>query len=89
VGNSSVGIRESSFLGIPVVNIGLRQHGRERGFNILDVGYSRTEITNAITSQIDNGRYGCSEIYGNGKAGLNIAKVLAEAPLTIEKRLSY
>ncbi|HID03275.1 MAG TPA: UDP-N-acetylglucosamine 2-epimerase (hydrolyzing), partial [Desulfobacterales bacterium] len=89
VGNSSVGIRESSFLGIPVVNIGLRQHGRERGFNILDVGYSRTEITTAITSQIKNGRYDCSEIYGNGKAGLNIANVLAKAPLTIEKRLSY
>ena len=31
VGNSSVGIRECAFLGVPVVNIGSRQHGRHRG----------------------------------------------------------
>ncbi len=34
VGNSSVGIRECSFLGVPVVNIGTRQLGRERGHNV-------------------------------------------------------
>ena len=38
VGNSSVGIRECSFLGVPVVNIGSRQQGRERGQNVIDVG---------------------------------------------------
>ena len=37
IGNSSVGIRESSFLGIPVVNIGSRQNGRERGRNVAAV----------------------------------------------------
>src|SRR5262249_15596005 len=31
VGNSSVGIRECSYLGVPVVNIGTRQAGRDRG----------------------------------------------------------
>ena len=30
VGNSSVAIRECSFLGVPAVNIGTRQQGRER-----------------------------------------------------------
>ncbi len=37
VGNSSVGIRECSFLGVPVVNIGTRQTGRDRGANVFDV----------------------------------------------------
>ena len=31
VGNSSSGIRESSYLGVPVVNIGTRQRNREKG----------------------------------------------------------
>ncbi|MCG8459594.1 MAG: UDP-N-acetylglucosamine 2-epimerase, partial [Holophagales bacterium] len=41
VGNSSVGIREASFLGVPVVNIGNRQQGRDRGANVIDVGHDR------------------------------------------------
>ena len=37
VGNSSVGVRECSYLGVPVVNIGSRQSGRDRGINVIDV----------------------------------------------------
>jgi UDP-hydrolysing UDP-N-acetyl-D-glucosamine 2-epimerase len=42
IGNSSVGIRECSYLGVPVVNIGSRQSGRDRGMNVLDAGYDAT-----------------------------------------------
>jgi UDP-hydrolysing UDP-N-acetyl-D-glucosamine 2-epimerase len=89
VGNSSVGIRESSFLGIPVVNIGSRQAGRERGANVIDVGYNRDEITKAMQHQIDHGRYASDVVYGDGNAGKRIADLLAEVPLRIEKRLTY
>ena len=44
LGNSSSGIRESAFLGTPSVNIGSRQHGRERGRNVIDVGLSLIHI---------------------------------------------
>jgi UDP-N-acetylglucosamine 2-epimerase len=37
VGNSSVGIREAAFLGVPAVNIGTRQHNREHGPNVITV----------------------------------------------------
>src|SRR5207237_3590560 len=47
VGNSSVWIRECSFLGIPAVNIGSRQQGRDRGANLLDVDYDRRHILRA------------------------------------------
>ena len=47
IGNSSVAIREASFLGVPAVNIGTRQNGRLRGKNVIDVGYDRKEITKA------------------------------------------
>ncbi|MBX3064197.1 MAG: UDP-N-acetylglucosamine 2-epimerase [Anaerolineae bacterium] len=89
VGNSSVGIREGSYLGVPVVNIGSRQAGRERGHNVIDVPYSCTEISAAIQQQIEHGRYTPDPIYGNGTAGLKIAELLATVPLTIEKRLTY
>lgn len=89
VGNSSVGIRECSFLGVPVVNIGTRQQGRERGRNVVDVGYSRDEIRAAIERQLENGRYFQDKLYGDGHAGKEISCVLADAPLEIEKRLTY
>jgi len=89
VGNSSVGIRESSFLGIPVVNIGSRQAGRERGRNVLDVGYERAEIAGAIHHHRRNGRYGNDKLYGDGHAGKRIANLLEDVPLRIEKRLAY
>ena len=89
VGNSSVGIRECSYLGVPVVNIGTRQMGRERGQNVLDVGSGKDEIRQAVERQISNGRYPKDCLYGNGNAGRKISQVLAEAPLEIEKRLTY
>jgi UDP-hydrolysing UDP-N-acetyl-D-glucosamine 2-epimerase len=89
VGNSSVGIREGAFLGVPVVNIGSRQSGRERGPNVLDVGYDRNEIKEAMEHHITNGRYASDSLYGAGGAGERIAQLLAQVPLRIDKRLTY
>jgi UDP-hydrolysing UDP-N-acetyl-D-glucosamine 2-epimerase len=89
IGNSSVGIRECSFLGVPVVNIGTRQTGRERGDNVIDVGYCRDEIKSAVQQHFANGRYRRDCLYGDGRAGQRISQVLAQAPLEIEKRLTY
>lgn len=89
VGNSSVGIRESSYLGVPVVNIGSRQAGRERGENVIDVAHNRSEIRNAICNHLSNGRLPRSMVYGDGCAGQRIAHLLATETLSIEKRLAY
>jgi len=89
IGNSSVGIREASFLGLAVVNIGSRQAGRERGENVLDVGYDSQEIRSAIEHHARNGRYRSDSLYGDGTAGTRIATLLSEVPLRIEKRLAY
>lgn len=89
VGNSSVGIRECSYLGVPTVNIGNRQTGRERGKNVLDVEYNREEIKNAIRFQMDRGHYDSDSLYGDGTAGQKIAEALSRSPLGIEKKLSY
>jgi UDP-N-acetylglucosamine 2-epimerase len=89
VGNSSVGIREASFLGVPTVNIGTREAGRERGNNVLDVDYDQMQIKSAIQKQLSIGRYPSNPLYGNGGAGSKIAKILQEIPLKFEKRLTY
>lgn len=89
IGNSSVGIRESSFLGVPAVNIGSRQRGRERSQNVIDVKYDRKEIIEAIRLQIRHGRYKSEKIYGDGRAGEKMADLLANVPLRIEKILTY
>jgi UDP-hydrolysing UDP-N-acetyl-D-glucosamine 2-epimerase len=89
IGNSSVGIRECSYLGVPVVNIGSRQLGRERGRNVVDSDYARAEIRRAVDAHLGNGRYPSDPLYGDGSAGERIARLLAEAPLTVEKRLAY
>jgi UDP-hydrolysing UDP-N-acetyl-D-glucosamine 2-epimerase len=89
VGNSSTAIRECSFLGVPAVDIGDRQAGRERGANVVNVPHDLDAILTAVREQISRGRYPSEHIYGDGRAGERIAEVLASAPLTIEKRLWY
>ena len=89
VGNSSVAIRECSFLGVPAVNIGGRQRMRERGGNVIDVGYYADDIADAIRQQLEHGPYPPSNLYGDGKAGIRIAEHLTAAPLTFDKQLTY
>jgi UDP-hydrolysing UDP-N-acetyl-D-glucosamine 2-epimerase len=89
VGNSSVAIRECSYLGVPAVNIGSRQLGRERGRNVIDVEHDRAAITGAINDHLRNGRPAPDHLYGDGCAGVRIADTLATAELRIEKRLTY
>jgi UDP-N-acetylglucosamine 2-epimerase len=75
VGNSSAGIRECSYLGVPVVNIGRRQWGRERAANVRDV-QDLAQLEGAVTAQIGRGRYPRSLLYGDGQAAARIAEVI-------------
>jgi UDP-hydrolysing UDP-N-acetyl-D-glucosamine 2-epimerase len=89
VGNSSAGIRETCYFGTPVVDVGTRQSGRERGHNVVEVGYAREAITAAVLRQVANGRYPSEPIYGDGTAGQRMAEVLATAKLPpIQKRIT-
>ncbi len=89
VGNSSVGIRESAFIGTPSVNIGSRQNGRDRGRNVIDVSYNSSQIKDALEQQIQHGKYEKNTLYGNGQAGIRIAEVIAKASSNTQKILHY
>jgi len=89
VGNSAAPLREGAFIGVPTVNIGTRQQGRDRADNVMDAGCNRREIVAAVQRQLAHGRYPSSQLYGDGGAGVRIAKILTDAPLRVQKRLSY
>lgn len=89
VGNSSSALREGAFLGVPAVNIGTRQQGREHGPNVVHVDYRADDILGGIRAQVAHGKYERSTLFGDGSAGKRIADVLATAPLSVQKRLAY
>jgi UDP-hydrolysing UDP-N-acetyl-D-glucosamine 2-epimerase len=89
VGNSSSAIREGAFIGTPAVNVGSRQDMRQRGSNVIDVGYEREAIADAIMQQVEHGPYDSEPIYGDGHAGERIADVLSTCSWRLQKRITY
>ena len=89
VGYFFAAIRESAYLGVLAVNIGSRQMRRDRGRNVIDAGYDRTQIAKAIRSMWEPKERLRDTIYGDGYAGKRIADVLATAHLDISKVLTY
>jgi UDP-hydrolysing UDP-N-acetyl-D-glucosamine 2-epimerase len=89
IGNSSSSLREGAFLGVPSVNIGTRQSGRERGANVIDVDYDAIQIEKAVRRQMATGRYCRNSLFGDGTAGTKIADILANVDCRIQKRLAY
>jgi UDP-N-acetylglucosamine 2-epimerase len=89
IGNSSSGIREGSFLGVPAVNIGTRQANREQAGNCINTDYDHRAIEDAVRQHINNGRYPQDTLYGDGQAGERIAGILADVDINIQKKLMY
>lgn len=86
VGNSSAGIKECSYLGIPVVNVGSRQEGRLRAENVLDVPCDEKLIKKAIQIQLKKRRYPASYIYDASGTSKKIAEVIATVELYVQKK---
>jgi len=85
VGNSSSGIIEAASFALPVVDVGIRQRGRERGRNVLtaeptvasileQIGIARSEEFRRSLQDMEN-------LYGDGRASERIVKVIASVPL--------
>ena len=89
IGNSSSALREGAFLGVPAVNVGTRQQGREHAANVRHAEYDGAEIERTVREQIEHGRYDSSDMFGDGHAGVRIANLLAESEIYIQKQLAY
>jgi UDP-N-acetylglucosamine 2-epimerase (non-hydrolysing)/GDP/UDP-N,N'-diacetylbacillosamine 2-epimerase (hydrolysing) len=85
IGNSSSGIIEAASFALPVVDIGIRQRGRERGRNVLDAEATVASILDRIVTARSEGfrrsLEGMENPYGDGQAAGRIVAVLASVPL--------
>lgn len=99
VGNSSSGIIEAPAFGLPVVNIGSRQQGRERWLNVIDVPFVPARIQAGIMKAVKDAKWvrmlkkrRKESPYGNGQAGARVVKVLKNLtlePKLLDKRMTY
>lgn len=97
IGNSSAGIIESSYFGLPSVQVGPRQRGRERGANVIEVPAERKAIRAALRRACEDRAFRRAAArarspYGDGKAAVRIARTLARValgPALVQKRLHY
>ena len=92
VGNSSSGIIEAATFGLPVVNVGTRQNGREQSGNVTDVPANRSAISQALTETVKKGKLSIKNVYGDGQTGKRIVELLMTLPLTpdlLRKSNSY
>jgi GDP/UDP-N,N'-diacetylbacillosamine 2-epimerase (hydrolysing) len=81
VGNSSSGMTESSSFKIPVVNIGIRQNGRERSDNVIDAKHDRSDIYSSIEKCLSDdyrSKMTFKNPYGDGNTGKKIAEMLSQ-----------
>lgn len=90
IGNSSSGIIETPSVGLPVINIGSRNVGREHADNVIFVDADKGQIIRAIRKSLYDSAFrkkvkDCKNPYGDGKAADRIVKILSEMP--IEKKL--
>jgi GDP/UDP-N,N'-diacetylbacillosamine 2-epimerase (hydrolysing) len=85
IGNSSCGVIEAPFLGVPVVDLGRRQAGRDGSERLIHAPYDREAIAAAIhralTAAAQPRPSPGGSAYGDGRAGPRIARLLAEIPL--------
>jgi GDP/UDP-N,N'-diacetylbacillosamine 2-epimerase (hydrolysing) len=81
VGNSSSGIIEAASFGLPVVNVGDRQDGRERNGNVTDVPPDRMAVTTAVAAALGQRDAAIDNIYGDGHTDTRVAALLADVAL--------
>jgi len=97
VGNSSSGIIEAPSFGVPIVNIGTRQNGRQKGENVIESGYDKDEIKSAINYALSDKKFKervkrAKNPYGDGKSSNRIVEILEKIEITpdlLQKRMRY
>lgn len=97
VGNSSGGIIESASFRTPVVNIGIRQLGRQQSGNVINVNSEVDEIEQAIKKSLFDKSYinkikKIKNIWGDGNCAKKVTKILEDLVIDqkfLHKQISY
>ncbi len=87
IGNSSAGIREAPYYGLPSINIGTRQNNRALNKGIINCGYKQSQIEDAIKKALGLRHIDTSAQFGEGNsAGLFADTILNESFWEIPKQ---
>ncbi|WP_034445905.1 UDP-N-acetylglucosamine 2-epimerase [Butyrivibrio sp. AE2032] len=78
IGNSSSGIVEAPFMGIPVVNVGERQRGRHICSNVIQAGADRSSINEALDKAFSMQNVEKDYYWGDGHTAEKIINILNE-----------
>jgi len=97
VGNSSAGVLESASFKIPFINIGIRQEGRLRAENVIDVDHESQKIRESIELAIHDEPFrkrveNCVSPFGDGYASDRIVSILKGLELNdkiLSKQITY
>jgi GDP/UDP-N,N'-diacetylbacillosamine 2-epimerase (hydrolysing) len=95
VGNSSAGIHEAPSFGLPTVNVGTRQHLRERGANVVDVRNDHHAIARVVrkcltdktfVSRVKRGK----NPYDHGDTARSVVRILETVVMpSVQKVITY
>ena len=83
IGNSSGGIIEAASFGLPVIDIGDRQKGREHGPNVIHCGRDQAAIEHALVAAAEPGFIAAASegnIYGDGRGRERVVAALKTLP---------
>jgi UDP-N-acetylglucosamine 2-epimerase (hydrolysing) len=75
IGNSSAGIREAPFFGVPTINVGSRQNNRARGHSILNIDFNSEQIISAI-KKVNKIKKNPSKLFGYGDSAVKFYKII-------------
>ena len=78
IGNSSLGVREAPFLGIPSVNVGTRQHNRSNSSSISHISAFHLQEIKALISKNWGKRYPPSDQFGSGNSVESFISIISD-----------
>ncbi len=81
IGNSSAGIREAPYYGIPIINIGTRQQNRAVHADIINVDYNSSDIASALTTIDSHAIEPALNDFGSGDSAQLFLEVLMNTDL--------
>lgn len=97
IGNSSSGVIETPLFHLPVIDIGIRQEGREQSTNIIHTDHKKEDIVKAINKSLFDEDLKkkvkrSKNPYGKGSASLEIVNKLITLPINerlMQKKITY
>lgn len=81
IGNSSAGVREAPYYGIPVINIGTRQQNRVLNADIVNAGYTQNDIATALAAIGSHQAAAVENIFGTGQSDEQFLNCLRQSAL--------